>query len=122
MNGAAPTLPDADGGAVAPPCPARPFEMSRDNWLAAFIAILAGAILLRLMAVDLKPLHHDEGVNGYFLTSLVRAPHTYRYDPTNYHGPSLYYLAWLSSTVLGPLASGGQMMPYHGITKLFTRA
>ena len=102
MSGAAPTPPDAhDGRPVESPGPGSPFDISRDNWLAAFIAILAGAILLRLMAVDLKPLHHDEGVNGYFLTSLVRAPHTYRYDPTNYHGPSLYYLAWLSSTVLG---------------------
>ena len=26
------------------------------------------------------------------------------------------------NTVLGPLASGGQMMPYQGITKLLTRA
>jgi len=28
----------------------------------------------------------------------------------------------LKNTVLGPPASGGQMMPYQGITKLLTRA
>ena len=38
-------------------------------------------------------MHHDEGVNGFFLTNLLRNPDTgYRYDPTNYHGPTLYYL------------------------------
>ena len=36
-------------------------------------------------------MHHDEGVNGFFLTNLLRQGR-YRYDPTNYHGPTLYYL------------------------------
>jgi uncharacterized protein (TIGR03663 family) len=40
----------------------------------------------------LKPLHHDEGVNGLFMTRLVRPPYTYRYDPAEFHGPTLYYL------------------------------
>jgi uncharacterized protein (TIGR03663 family) len=40
----------------------------------------------------LVPLHHDEGVNGNFLVSLVRNG-TYTYDPNNYHGPTLYYFA-----------------------------
>jgi len=31
------------------------------------------------------PLHHDEGVNGNFLVTLVRE-RTYFYDPQNYHG------------------------------------
>jgi uncharacterized protein (TIGR03663 family) len=38
------------------------------------------------------PLHHDEGVNGNFLVSLVRNG-TYTYDPNNYHGPTVYYFA-----------------------------
>ena len=49
----------------------------------------ASAAILRL---DLKPFHHDEGVNGWFLLNLVRPPHRYRYDPANYHGPTLYFL------------------------------
>ena len=36
-------------------------------------------------------MHHDEGVNGFFLTNLVRNAE-YKYDPSNYHGPTLYYL------------------------------
>jgi predicted membrane-bound mannosyltransferase len=38
-------------------------------------------------------MHHDEGVNGWFLTNLIR-DNVYKYDPANYHGPSLYYLTY----------------------------
>jgi uncharacterized protein (TIGR03663 family) len=59
------------------------------------------AMLLRLYALDLKPLHHDEAVNALLLTWLVDPPHEYRYDPANYHGPTLYYFGWLSTIGLG---------------------
>ena len=49
------------------------------------------ATLLRVVALSMKPLHHDEGVNGFFLTNLMREGR-YAYDPANYHGPTLYYL------------------------------
>lgn len=58
----------------------------------ASLAILILAIALRFYALDLKPMHHDEGVNGFFLTQLVREG-VYKYDPANYHGATLYYLA-----------------------------
>ena len=45
-----------------------------------------------LLHLALKPLHHDEGVNGFFLTNLFRDG-VYKYDPANYHGPTLYYIA-----------------------------
>ncbi|MGQ0761267.1 MAG: flippase activity-associated protein Agl23 [Acidobacteriota bacterium] len=59
--------------------------------------ISAGAILiigaaLRFFQLALVPMHHDEGVNGNFLVSLVRNG-TYTYDPNNYHGPTLYYFS-----------------------------
>src|SRR5262245_6826701 len=47
---------------------------------------------LRLFKLTLVPLHHDEGVNGNFLVTLVREGR-YFYDPQNYHGPTLYYFA-----------------------------
>jgi len=68
-------------------------------WAAFGAAVLAGAVL-RFWDLSLKPLHHDEGVNGYFLYRLIEEGY-YRYDPTNYHGPFLYYAGWL------PLALGG---------------
>ncbi|CAN5482795.1 hypothetical protein BH10ACI2_BH10ACI2_19860 [soil metagenome] len=62
-------------------------------WLVCGGLIVAVAAFLRFFWLELKPLHHDEGVNGYFLTNLVRDG-LYKYDPANYHGPTLYYIAY----------------------------
>ena len=48
----------------------------------------------------LKPLHHDEGVNGYFLITLFREG-VYKYDPSNYHGPTLYYISLAFTKLFG---------------------
>lgn len=61
-------------------------------WFANCAAITALAIFLRFYWLGLKPFHHDEGVNGWFLTNLFREG-VYRYDPANYHGPTLYYIS-----------------------------
>src|SRR5215204_213414 len=61
-------------------------------WLLCCALITAVAAFLRFFWLELKPLHHDEGVNGYFLTNLFRNGE-YKYDPANYHGPDLYYIA-----------------------------
>src|SRR5215510_15916555 len=67
-------------------------------WTSLIILLVAAA--LRLYALELKPMHHDEGVNGFFLTNLVRSG-IYKYDPSNYHGPTLYYLTLPSIVVFG---------------------
>jgi uncharacterized protein (TIGR03663 family) len=92
---------ERDGAVAAEPSLRPRLTVSPQTWWAAVMYIAAAALLLRMVELDVKPLHHDEGVNAYFLTSLVRPPHIYRYDPTNYHGPSLYYLAWASAAVFG---------------------
>jgi uncharacterized protein (TIGR03663 family) len=74
--------------------------MSRRQWAAAAISILIVGSVLRVHHLELVPLHHDEGVNGFFLTGLFRTL-TYRYNPENYHGPSLYYFALVPSYLLG---------------------
>ncbi len=79
-------------------------EISPRVWWIASLSILAVAAFVRLYALDLKPLHHDEGVNGFFLTTLYRDG-VYHYDPTNYHGPTLYYFA-LAITKLKALLFG----------------
>ena len=66
--------------------------ISERTWRISAAAIVAIGALLRLVYLALVPLHHDEGVNGNFLVSLVRNG-TYTYDPNNYHGPTLYYFA-----------------------------
>lgn len=70
-------------------------RLSPTAWLGGRLAILFVAALIRLYNLDLVPYHHDEGVNGFFLTQLVRAG-KYEYNPENYHGPTLYYFSlWL---------------------------
>ena len=67
-------------------------EVSRRAWLFWCLAVFAVALLLRVPALELRPMHHDEGVNGFFLLNLMRQG-AYQYNPTNYHGPTLYYFA-----------------------------
>jgi uncharacterized protein (TIGR03663 family) len=76
-----------------------PGEISQFTFRVSAAAILIVSAFLRLFHLALVPLHHDEGVNGNFLVSLVRNG-TYTYDPNNYHGPTLYYFsaifAWIA--------------------------
>ena len=67
-------------------------ELSPLTWRLSALVIIIGGAFLRLYNLSLVPLHHDEGVNGNFLVSLVREG-VYRYDPQNYHGPTLYYFS-----------------------------
>lgn len=75
-------------------------EVSDIVWWTASAFILLVAAVLRIYDHGLKPLHHDEGVNGFFLTRLFREG-VYQYDPSNYHGPTLYYFALLTSKIFG---------------------
>src|SRR5215203_6011454 len=61
-------------------------------WYVSCFLITATAVFLRFVSLTLKPLHHDEGVNGWFLTNLFRDGR-YAYDPANYHGPTLFYIS-----------------------------
>jgi uncharacterized protein (TIGR03663 family) len=88
--------------------------MSETTWRISAAAIIAAGAFLRLVYLTLVPLHHDEGVNGNFLVSLVRNG-TYTYDPNNYHGPTLYYFAaifgWIARFLGGISARDA-----HGLT------
>jgi len=68
-------------------------EAQRDYlWLTCGALVTALAAFLRFFWLELKPLHHDEGVNGFFLKTLFNEG-VYKYDPANYHGPTLYYIS-----------------------------
>ena len=66
----------------------------------AAILIASSGALLRFLWLGLKPFHHDEGVNGFFLVRLAREGF-YRYDPANYHGPDLYYISLFVTNIIG---------------------
>ena len=104
-----------DPGPVAAPPPPRTVAAAVDAWLERwFVPICLGILLvaaaLRLPELALNPFHHDEGVNGFFTTNLVRNG-TYHYDPANYHGPSLYFFAFLSEIVFGLTTEAMRLVP-----------
>ena len=69
------------------------------RYTAALLLVAAGALALRLPQLDRRPLHTDESVHAIKFRGLWEQG-VYRYDPHEYHGPSLYYFtlpsAWLS--------------------------
>jgi uncharacterized protein (TIGR03663 family) len=87
---------------------------SRDFWWWSSLGLLAVAALLRLVLLTQKPLHHDEGVNGLFLATLFRTGF-YHYDPSNYHGPSLYYFTLIPTAINNLLHWG------HGLSTFAIR-
>jgi uncharacterized protein (TIGR03663 family) len=70
------------------------------GWLIGCAFVTALAAIWRFYELTLKPLHHDEGVNGYFLITLFREG-VYKYDPSNYHGPTLYYISLAFTKLFG---------------------
>ena len=72
--------------------------MNRRLWFWLLFAICA-ALALRLPGLNLRPFHNDEAVNAAILHKLWETGR-YNYDPHQFHGPALYYLAlpavWLS--------------------------
>ncbi len=72
--------------------------MSRAAFCSLVAAALALALVLRLAALDARPMHHDEA-NQAIRFGLLLEDGEYRYDRTDHHGPTLYYLtlpfAWV---------------------------
>jgi uncharacterized protein (TIGR03663 family) len=73
-------------------------DSSRPGWL--FWLAFAVALAARLLWLDVRPLHHDEGVNAWFLRDLLEG-RGYRYNPDAFHGPFLYLFGWLPARLLG---------------------
>ena len=71
---------------------------TRGLWLDA--AIIALALALRLAALDLKPVHFDEGVNGWFVDQMTTKGF-YHYDPGFFHGPLHFYVLFAALRLLG---------------------
>ncbi|MDB6149446.1 MAG: putative rane-bound mannosyltransferase [Chthoniobacter sp.] len=81
-------------GAVAAPA----LWLTRSGWISLAIVLLA--LALRVVALDIKPAHFDEGVNGWFVDQITRDGY-YHYDPTNFHGPLHFYVLFVAQTLFG---------------------
>jgi len=55
------------------------------------VAIILLAALVRLIFLDIKPPHFDEGINGWWCDQMAKQGY-YAYDPDNYHGPLHFYV------------------------------
>lgn len=71
----------------------------KKNFIITFIIVIT-AILTRLMFLDLRPLHHDEGVNFFFASNIMESGR-FIYDPLNYHGPFYFFSIFLSFLIFG---------------------
>jgi uncharacterized protein (TIGR03663 family) len=70
-----------------------------NRWfVAAFLMVTVLGFVLRTPELTLRPLHNDEGVNAMKFRGLY-VHHRYKYDPNEFHGPTLPYFtlpaAWL---------------------------
>lgn len=100
-----------EDASVSPEAPvSRPIAWLDRYFVPIAILILIVGAALRLPLLDINPFHHDEGVNGFFTTNLVRDGH-YMYNPQNFHGPSLYYFALVSETLFGLNDTAMRLVP-----------
>jgi uncharacterized protein (TIGR03663 family) len=68
-------------------------------WLAVS-AVLILAVALRISRLDIRPMHGDEAVHAYRFGQLLEA-NNYRYDPTEFHGPTLNYFTLIPALLSG---------------------
>jgi uncharacterized protein (TIGR03663 family) len=71
-------------------------------WTLGLLLAVAGGLTLRLPQLDRRPMHCDEAVHAVKFLELWQGE-GYRYDPREYHGPTLCYatlpLVWLGGAV-----------------------
>lgn len=79
-----------------------------------FFFVLIFLCLMRFQDLALKPVHHDESINGWFVMQLWQEG-WYNYDPSNYHGPLLFYLF-----ALGESLGGWGIVTLRAVTVLFS--
>ncbi len=64
------------------------------------IAFFIAAFGARIALLEHRPLHHDEGVNGYFISKILSGE-GFQYDPQNYHGPTFFFVSAPAVLFLG---------------------
>ncbi len=68
--------------------------------LPAFAAMVFLAAALRLPSLEHRPMHADEAVHAAKFGALLEQG-LYKYDPTEYHGPTLYYFTLIPARLAG---------------------
>jgi uncharacterized protein (TIGR03663 family) len=74
--------------------------MNKKAFAGLFLLIAIGAAAFRLVDLGVRPMHHDEANQALKFGALLERGE-YRYDPSDHHGPTLYYLTLPVARVLG---------------------
>ena len=86
-----------------------------NRWLAAaWVTVLGVALAWRVPHLALRPFHNDEAVNAVKFQKLY-VNNNYKYDPVEFHGPTLPYLTLPAAWIDG----GGE---FNGFTEALFRA
>jgi len=65
-----------------------------------FVIVIFFALFLRTYKLDIRPMHTDEAVHAVKFGELLEND-SYKYDPVEYHGPTLNYFTLISTSLLG---------------------
>ena len=94
---------------------------------AVFLALLVVvlAVILRVPGLEHRPMHTDEAVHGVMLGELMEDGR-YVYDPSDYHGPTMYFatfpVLWFSGASTSARAiSASPAIPHADRTRSSTR-
>ncbi len=74
--------------------------MTKKAFRGLFLCAVLGALLFRVVRLDVRPMHHDEANQAVKFGDLLERGQ-YRFDPNDHHGPSLYYLSLPVARVAG---------------------
>jgi uncharacterized protein (TIGR03663 family) len=74
--------------------------MTKTVFGALLAAAFGLALAVRVIGLDARPMHHDEANQAVKFGALLETG-DYRYDPSDHHGPTLYYLTLLSAWARG---------------------
>ncbi len=80
--------------------------MTNKAFRGLFICAVLGALLFRVVRLDVRPMHHDEANQAVKFGDLLEKG-DYRFDPNDHHGPSLYYLTLPVAGVAGERTLAG---------------
>src|SRR3954451_14798362 len=108
----------ADAGPRRRRGPAGWFAAQEPRELMLWGALIAGALIVRVIGLGDRPFHHDESQDAYF-SYLFRQTGDYEYNPL-LHGPLRFYLTGLMFLLFGdsnftarlaPILMGASMIP-----------
>ena len=75
-------------------------KISHGYYLVLVIIVVAGALVLRLPRLSMRPMHTDEAVHADKFKRLLEDNY-YIYNPNEYHGPVLNYITLIPAFIRG---------------------